>query len=178
MAAWSLHHWTARQVPILTILLKTLFKNFIPEMKDNTLHANSLDMFLMTLKEDCTTGNTPYWRRWGTEMPSRVGAPQGSLFSLLLPWKTSSTQASPLSFPLLSPALCSLLLSFSSSRPTDYMINHVPPHHPHLPLQTTSQKLTSCSRSGALCPRPSSACSPRSSFQAKLLPFPNTAKPA
>ena len=60
-------------------------------MKDNPLHANSLDMFLMTLKEDCATCNTPYWRRWGTEMPSRVGAPQGSLFSLLLPWKTSST---------------------------------------------------------------------------------------
>lgn len=141
-------------------------------MKDNTLHANSLDMFLMTLKEDCATGNTSYWRRRGAEMPSRAGAPQGSLFNLFLPWKTSSAQVSPLSFPLLSPALCSLLLSLSSSRPTAYMINHVSPHHPHLPLQTTSQKPTSCSRSGAPCPQPSSACSPRSSFQAKFLPFP------
>ena len=134
----------------------------------------------MTLKEDCATCNTSYGRRCGTEMPSRAGAPQGSLFSLLLPWKTSSTQVSPLSFPILSPPPppCSRLLSLSSSRPTDYMINHISLHHSHLPLQTTSQKLTNCSRSGAPCPRPSSACSPRSSFQAKLLPFPNMAKPA
>lgn len=73
------------------ILLKSLFKIYIPEVKENMLHARNLDIFLKTLKEDKTVLHATHLTVEDglTEMPSRAGVPQGSVFNLLILSSTS-----------------------------------------------------------------------------------------